>query len=354
MRRMITTAMLLILFCIPVRAELNIPELEGVWQQAEAYGIEEGESLEEGMISLLTQVPSIFYELMTAGMRTAVKLLAVVLVCSLAQGMEEPGKSLHGLPAVRSAGALAITALTMTDVASMIGLGQSTVARMDFFSAVLLPAMAVITAVTGGITAAAARQGVTVLFSKLLVSVMDTIFVPMVYAYVVVCCGQAIAGNQGLEKLAQGIKSMVTGFLTALLLVFVGYLTASGAIAGSVDVSRVKAAKMAISRVIPVVGGILADASETVLAGASALRGSVGAAGMLVVLAICLTPFLHLAVQYMIYKGTAAICAVVAQPELAKLIDAIGSAFGLILGMTGAAALILLVSVVAAVLSVTG
>lgn len=267
--------------------------------------------------------------------------------------MERGGRE-NPLSAIRLAGALAVTALTMTDVAAMIGLGRNTIARMDLFAAVLLPAMAVLTALSGSVTAAAARQGATVLFSKGLVAVMDAILVPMVYAYVAVSCARACVSSPGLERLAQGIKSIVTGFLTLLLVVFVGYLTASGAIAGSVDVSRVKAARMAISRAIPVVGSILADASETVLAGAGALRGSVGAAGLLVVLAICLTPFLHLAAQYIIYKGTAVLCAVAAPGELAGLIDAIGSAFGLILGMTGAAALILLVSVVSAVLAVSG
>lgn len=98
--------------------------------------------------------------------------------------------------------------------------------------------------------------------------------------------------------------------------------------------------------------GILADASESVLAGAGALRGTVGAAGLLVVLAICLTPFLRLALQYLLYKGTAALCATVAQPRLAALIDDIGAAFGLVLGMTGAGALVLLVSLVSAVAAV--
>ena len=137
--------------------------------------------------------------------------------------------------------------------------------------------------------------------------------------------------------------------ITALLLAFVGYLTASGAIAGSVDASAVKAAKLAISRAIPVVGGILADASETVLAGAGVLKGSVGVVGMLVVLAICITPFLQLALQYLVYKVSAALCAAVAQPRLSQLINAIGSAFGLVLGMTGAGALVLLVSLVSAI-----
>ena len=59
-----------------------------------------------------------------------------------------------------------------------------------------------------------------------------------------------------------------------------------------------------------------------------------GVAGLLVVLTICLTPFLRLALQYLTYKVTAALCATVAQPRLSQLIDAIGGAFGLVLGMT--------------------
>ena len=192
------------------------------------------------------------------------------------------------------------------------------------------------------------------LFSKGLVAVMDSLLIPLVYTYVAVSCARAASGVQGLDRLAQGIRGIVTGSLTILLLIFVGYLSAGGAVEGSVDLSRVKAARMAISRAVPVVGGILADASEAVLAGAGVLRGSVGAVGLLVILAICLGPFLHLAVQYVVYKTMAALCGVVAQPELAALVDAIGSAFGLILGMTGASALVLLVSIVSSVMAVTG
>ena len=167
-----------------------------------------------------------------------------------------------------------------------------------------------------------------------------------------VSCAYAAVGNPGLQRLAALLKGAVNFLLTALLLSFVGYLTASGAIAGSADAAAVKAAKLAISRAIPVVGGILADASESVLAGAGALRSTVGAVGLVIVLAICLTSFLRLAFQYLVYKAAAALCSTVAQPRLGQLIDAIGSAFGLVLGMTGAGALILLISVVSAVTAV--
>lgn len=352
MKLLVTVVLTALLFLVPVRGQ-SIEGLDELYRQSEEYGVSQTTDLEQGMGQLLARVPDVLEELFTAGLRTALKLMAVVLLCALGSGMGAAGQQ-NALAGIRLAGALSITALTMTDISSMIGLGRDTIGRMDIFSAVLLPVMAVLSAASGGVAASAARQSATVLFSKGLVTAMDSVLVPMVYAYVCVSCARAVADNPGLDKLAQGIKSMVTGFLTALLILFVGYLTASGAIAGSVDVSRVKAARMAISRAIPVVGSILADASETVLVGAGVLRGTVGATGLLVVLSICLTPFVHLAGQYIIYKGTAALCATVAQPELSRLIDAIGSAFGLILGMTGAAALILLVSVVSAILTVTG
>lgn len=350
MRRMLIFCVLAVLCTFPaLGAELTVPGLDQVWEEAENYGVAQGESLDQGLSNLFSDALSQMGGLFRASLSTAVKLIAVVLLCSLAESV----RAGEGIQAVNIAGALAITALTLTDMAAMIGLGRDTLTKMEDFSSLLLPVVAVLTAATGSVTAAAARQGATVLFSQLLITVMDRLLVPLVYAFAAVSCAHAAVGNPGLKKVADLLKGAVTFFLTALLLVFVGYLTASGAIAGSVDAAAVKAAKLAISQAIPVVGGILADASESVLAGAGALRGTVGAAGLLVVLALCLTPFLRLALQYLVYKGAAALCAAVAQPHLSNLIDAIGSAFGLVLGMTGAGALVLLVSLVSAVGAVT-
>ena len=344
MRRLICFCALALLCAAPaLGAELAVPGLDQVWEEAEGYGVEREGSLDKGLSRLWADALGQLGALLRTSLATAVKLMAVVLLCSLAEGARQ-GEG-DGLQAVNLAGVLAITALTMTDMAVMIGLGRDTLDRMQGFSSVLLPA-------AGGVTGAAVRQGATVLFSQLLITAMDRLLVPLVYAFVAVSCAQAAVGNPGLKKVADLIRNTVTFLLTALLLAFVGYLTASGAIAGSVDAAAVKAAKLAISRAIPVVGGILADASESVLAGAGALKGTVGAAGLVVVLAICLTPFLRLALQYLVYKGAAALCATVAQPKLSGLIDAIGSAFGLVLGMTGAGALVLLVSLVSAMKAV--
>ena len=59
--------------------------------------------------------------------------------------------------------------------------------------------------------------------------------------------------------------------------------------------------------------------------------------------------FLQLGIHYLTYKIAAALSATVTDSGTAGLIDEIGGAFGLILGMAGACALLLLVSLVTAV-----
>lgn len=354
MRRIVWACLLLLpLLVLPcLGAELSFPQVDELLQEAESYGVQETDDLGQGIQDILADGLDQLGGLLQNSLQTVLKLLAVVLLCSLAESalLDRGG---DGLKVVELAGALAVTTLTVSDMTTLIGLGRETIGRMDAFADLLLPTMAVLTAATGGVTGAAVRQGVTVLFSDLLITAIDQLLVPLLYAYVAACCAHAALGNEGLQKLADLIKGTITFLLTTGVLIFVGYLTASGAIAGSADAAAVKAAKMTISRAVPVVGGILSDAAETVLAGAGILRGTVGVVGMLVVLAICLVPFLQLAIHYLTYKGAAALTGTVANSSISKLMDRIGGAFGLILGMTGSCALILLFSLVSAVSAVT-
>lgn len=352
MRRFALVLVLLALLTPLCRAEESpaaIPGLDKLWEAAEDYGVAEGTGLERGLGNLFLDAAEQAGQLWKRSLRVGVELLGIALLCGLAESAFE---TTSAVSAAKMTGALAITALSVNNMEAMIGLGRETIGKMDAFSGVLLPVMAALTAATGRATLAAAHQGATVLFVQVLIGLIDRLLIPLVYAHVAACCAWAAVGNEGLKKLSALLKGAVQMILTGLLLAFVSYLTATRAVAGSADAAAVKAAKIAINRTLPVVGGILSDAAEAILAGAGALRGTVGAAGALVVLAICLGPFLQLAFHYLTFKLAAALTAAVADARLSGLLDSIGAAFGLVLGMTGACALLLLISLVCAVSAV--
>ena len=72
------------------------------------------------------------------------------------------------------------------------------------------------------------------------------------------------------------------------------------------------------------------------------------------VLAAVTLPVLRLALRYFLYKATAAVAAAVAGPRLGGFIEAVGGAYGLILGLVGTAAAVQFLSIVSLLLTVTG
>lgn len=360
---------LLFFLCLPVfAAEEEAAEAvpEYIWEaQKEALGTDEMEremetytngmtvdeaDLNTGLRSLWENGQEQAGTALQKALGSGVVLLVIVMLCQVADGFFPDGTP----DAVFLGGAAAVTLTASSHLNTMMGLGRSAIDTMDNFSKVLLPTLTAASAATGSATAACIRQSATMLFADLLITIIGRLILPMVYAYVALCAAKAALGNDGLGKLAGFVKWGSVTLLTILLLAFTAYLTISGAIAGSADAVAMKATKFTISTLIPVLGGILADATESVLAGAALLKNAVGVIGLIAVLGICLVPFLQLGIHYLVYKVTAALTGTIADKRLASLIDSISGAFGLVMGMTGACGVLLLISIASAVTMVSG
>lgn len=358
-------AWLVLLCCLcPARASGEVfsaqseaLDLEGLVDAAEGVlpdlDLTEGVDLDQGIQYILDTGSGQMVGIVRKALRSGVLLLVVVLLCGLAEGACQSLGGGTELDLVSLVGALAVTAISVADANSLIGMGREALDRMELFSKVLLPTVTAAAAAAGFPSGAVARQLATMLFSDVLMTLITRLLMPLVYTYIAACVAYTAVGNGGLQRIAGSLKGAVTSVLTGVLLLFVGYLTVSGAVAGSADAVTIKAAKFAMSGMVPVVGGILSDAAETVLAGAGILKNAVGVFGMLAVLAMCVGPFLQLGIHYLTYKLTSALSATVSGGRVAGLIDAIGGAFGLVLGMTGSCALLLLISMVSAITAVS-
>lgn len=279
---------------------------------------------------------------LTAGVRSVSALLAGVLLL----GVADSAMGSRGRRTILMAGTLFITAVSAGDLQSLIGLGQETISRMTDLTTLLLPVLSAACAASGSMTAAALRQTATVWFSGMLLQVIEGVFLPMVYLYVGTAAADAVLERQVLDGVGVLVKKGICWGLTGLLGLFVTYLTVSGAIGGTADAVAVKAAKTAISVAVPVVGGVLAKAADTLLAGAGLLRGMVGVFGMLAILSLSLAPVLRLGAQYVLYQTAASLAEAAAPGKLAGLMRKMGTAFMLVLAMTASSAAVLLIAIV--------
>ena len=301
----------------------------------------EGKDFSGGVAALLEQGTTLLGEALRENLRGAVLILGVVLLCGAADAVlrtpESPMRRF--LP---MAGAAAIAVLSLGSMKSLLGLGTQTIEELDVFSKALLPTLAAAVAAGGGAVTAGTGQVIAVCFASLRSS----------RTLAAAATADAMLPRHGLGTVAKAASRVVTWLLTGSLVLFTGYLTLSGAVSTSADALTVQVTRSAVGA-MPVVGRILSDAAGSVLAGAGVVKNAIGVFGLLGVLAACLGPFVRLGVQYLLYKLTAFLAGMTAAPELAKLIDALGGVFGLMLGMTGSCALLLLISISSAILVVT-
>ena len=149
------------------------------------------------------------------------------------------------------------------------------------YGKLLLPVMTAALAAQGGITGSAALYSGTVLFDSFLGQLIARFITPMIYLFLAIAAANSAVGEDILKKFRDFVKWLMTWCLKIVLYVFTGYMGITGVVSGTTDAAALKAAKLTISGVVPVVGGILSDASEAVLVSAGIVKNAVGIYGLL-------------------------------------------------------------------------
>ena len=240
----------------------------------------------------------------------------------------------------------AVATMLLESTHSLIRLGMETVQELSQYGKLLLPVMTAALAAQGGVGTGTTLYGGTAVFDAVLSSLIARILAPMLYFYLALATASGALGEQTLGKMRDLVKSFVSWCLKILLTVFTTYMSITGVVSGTTDAAALKAAKVTISSVVPVVGGILSDASEAVLVSAGLMKNSAGIYGILATLAVFLTPFLRIGTQYLMLKMTAAVCGIFGSKGVVDVIGDFSAAMGLLLAMTGSVCLMLLVSTV--------
>ncbi len=304
---------------------------------------EESADLSGGLERIWAALGETAAGLLPDSLRLVGTLLLIVLLCALVDSI-----GLGGGGVLQLVGVLAIVGVCTDGLRGAFVLGEQTLTQLQGFSTTLLAALAASMASTGGVTAGTALYAGSAFFLSLLLRLVSELLLPLVYGYLTAMAASVALGNETLRRVGELLKWFVSTCLKLLATAFIAYLSISGVVSGSADSSAVKAVKLAVSTAVPVVGSIIADASETVLVTAGLVKNAVGVFGMLGALAICAVPFARIGLRYLALKLAAALAGVVDTRQLGKLLDALSSAMGMVLAMTAVALLLMVFSCVCA------
>lgn len=339
MRLFFTFLIMVLLLTVPVSAmDLTAPPAP---ESAEDFMPAETESFSDGLIGIIKEAISRIYPQIAEAAKLCLALVAVTLLLSLLQNASNGSTNVTAI-----VGAITISILLLEPANTMIHLGIATVREISEYGKLLIPVMTASLAAQGGVSTSAALNTGTIFFISLLTTVITKLIIPLIYIHISLGIINSVVSEPLLAKTLKFVKWLMTWGMKITIYLFTGYLGITGVVSGTADAAAVKATKLTISGVVPVVGGIISDASETIIISAGIMKNSIGIYGLLATIAIWVGPFIQIGLQYIFIRLTGAICSIWSGKPLTGIVDEFGSAMGYVLAATATVCILLLVSVV--------
>ncbi|GAB6087776.1 stage III sporulation protein AE [Alkaliphilus crotonatoxidans] len=240
---------------------------------------------------------------------------------------------------------LVIITLTIKSFLIAINIGKETIDVMVTFMQALLPVLLGLLLAMGGITASAFFHPILLGAIGFIGTVVKTVVLPLIFFSAVLSIVNNFSSKIQITKLAGLLKQIAAIILGFILTAFVGIISIQGITSASVDGVTIRTAKFAVDKFIPIVGGFLSDAMDTVIGCSLLLKNSIGAIGLISVFLICLIPMIKILALIVIYKLCTAIIEPIAQGQLVDCLNQMANSLVLLFATVSSIAIMFFITI---------
>ena len=238
-----------------------------------------------------------------------------------------------------------IVTIVMGSFAEIIVMVKTAIQNLVSFINMLVPILITLLITTGSITTAGTIQPLILFLTTIIGNFIVNVVIPIALVSTALGIVSQLSDKLQIDKLAKFLKSSTVWILGVVLTLFVGVASLEGSLTSQVDGISAKTTKAAVSSFIPVVGKILGDAVETVMGCSIILKNALGIVGVIVVIAICLTPIVKLLTLMTMYYLCSALCQPIADGKIIKLLSHIGDTYKLLLAILCSVSVMLIIGI---------
>ena len=259
------------------------------------------------------------------------KIVILAVFCAMLQ-------NLHSAFEGESVGKLAysicymlLIILSITSFYTAVKIGTSAIDSMVSFMQSLLPTLLILLASVGGITSATVFQPLIFASISVISTIIKTVVIPMIMFSAVLTLIDNVSETVQISRLSSLIRQFALAIMGVSLTAFVGVVSVQGIAASSADGISIKTAKFAVDKFIPVVGGFLKDAFDTIVSCTHLIKNGVGIAGLLILILVASIPVIKMLAVVIIYKVSSALIQPISDNQLVQCLNDMGNTLMLLL-----------------------
>ena len=220
-------------------------------------------------------------------------VIAVVILCSITDSLHDSGNMLAGT--FNTVGVLACSGIICTSFAAIMESSKTAINALSAFLAVYIPSFAGIMAASGQTATAAAYNATITVASQLISQLFSALIFPLSSCIMGISIAGAINPDLKINSIAEAAKKLINWALGLLMAVFAGLLSVQGFVSAAADSVSIRAIKFTVSGAVPIVGGAVSDALQTVKGSMNLLKSTTGSFGIIASVTVMLPVVLSVA-----------------------------------------------------------
>ena len=273
-------------------------------------------------------------------------IIGIASACGLAAAAGGPLHADVLTKALETTSICAAAGLCLHGASSVLQGCSDSIAQLSGFSGIFIPIYGAAVAVSGHPVSAMSVATATLVASNLLLILASRLLIPSIYLHIILTAVGRIAENGIILSLASVLKKGALAFFKYFLMLYTGYVSLSGLISSGSDALTLRTAKMTLSGTVPVLGSVISDVSEALLGGAVILKNAVGIYGFLGAVAICLSPFVSVALRLVVFRFLSILAGGLGGGSMTGMLSDISESYSIALGLLGTCCVILFLSFV--------
>ena len=228
---------------------------------------------------------------------------------------------------------LLIVTIIINTFTDMLDIVQDAIIEITNYMNLLVPILITLMLTTGSIVSSGVAETALLFIINIMGVLISNFIIPLVLISTTLSIVSNFSDRVHVDRLSKFIKSAIIWILGVILTVFVCFLSIEGTLSSSVDGLTSKTAKAAVSNFIPVVGKIMGDSLDTVIGCANILKNGVGVIGLVIIFGIAVLPIIKIAIMWALIRLVSALCEVIADEKIVKLLDNIGDSYKILFGI---------------------
>lgn len=219
---------------------------------------------------------------------------------------------------------MVIIVISINSFSVAIGYAEDAIDRMIDFMLAMIPLLFALLASMGNVVTVSVTHPLIVFMIHTIGVLIYRIVFPLLFFSAVLHLVSSLSDKYKLTQLANLLRLIGVGVLGAVLTIFLGVISVQGATSSITDGVTIRAAKYVSGNFVPVVGKVLADATDTVITASLLVKNSIGLAGVIIILFLCAFPALKILTLAFIYNLAAALMQPLGDTPIVGCLQAIG------------------------------